>query len=188
MTSVERFETYTPLALSLAKSKIRRSRAQGYDVECLHQAALIGLWNAVEAFKDESRAFEPLAVVCIRRTLAAVAKDRWGSRLRRERVTLSLSQAFGDDGHCVQVADECAGQEQRQAEDVEHLTALLATLPPRELHILGLYYGHGLTLEEIGDGEGISLERVRQILEKTLALLRLRANKRSSAAIDQLRP
>ncbi len=52
----------------------------------------------------------------------------------------------------------------------------LSLLHPREAEITRLYFGigreHPLTLEEIGQGYGLTRERVRQIKEKALRKLR----------------
>ena len=46
-------------------------------------------------------------------------------------------------------------------------------LSERELRIAGLYYHDEMTLEEIGHREGVSRERVRQIIQKGLSRARI---------------
>ena len=54
----------------------------------------------------------------------------------------------------------------------EHLEEVLNTLPPREVRILQLRYGlldgQAYTLEEVGRKMGVTRERVRQTLKRTL--------------------
>jgi len=56
------------------------------------------------------------------------------------------------------------------------LSRALATLTPKESHVISHYYGlfgtHSLTLEEIGQKLNLSAERVRQIREKATRRLR----------------
>src|SRR5436190_880411 len=58
----------------------------------------------------------------------------------------------------------------------ESIESVLATLKEREARILRLYFGlegqEPMTLEEIGSQLGITRERVRQLKEKALAMLR----------------
>lgn len=57
------------------------------------------------------------------------------------------------------------------------ITQLLKTLPSRESEIIRLYYGIGekappMSLSEIGEVFELSRERVRQIREKAIVILR----------------
>jgi RNA polymerase primary sigma factor len=65
---------------------------------------------------------------------------------------------------------------------------VLKTLTDREADVIKLYYGIGniqaMTLDEIGEGLGLTRERVRQIKEK--ALMRLKKTGRSNSLAKYL--
>jgi RNA polymerase primary sigma factor len=58
----------------------------------------------------------------------------------------------------------------------------LATLSEKERNVVSLYYGiglpHGLTLEEIGEKFDLTSERVRQIKEKAIRMLKHQSRSR----------
>jgi|SRR5690606_2040184 len=70
----------------------------------------------------------------------------------------------------------------------EEINIVLRTLTQRESDVINLYYGLGgknpMTLDEIGEGLGLTRERVRQIKEK--ALLRLKKTGRSNTLMKYL--
>ena len=70
----------------------------------------------------------------------------------------------------------------------EHITDMLAALPPREARILtmrfGLVDGVGHTLEEVGNAFGVTRERIRQIEGKVLR--KLREHPSSGKMLDHL--
>jgi len=90
-----------------------------------------------------------------------------------------LGQILADDS--TSPADFVSRQETRS-----HLQSLLHTLSPKQRDIITLRYGLNdgktMTYEQIGDVCGVSRERVRQINNQAMKLLRKRAGEFSSLA------
>jgi RNA polymerase primary sigma factor/RNA polymerase nonessential primary-like sigma factor len=90
-----------------------------------------------------------------------------------------LGQILADDS--ASPADFVASQETRA-----HIQSLLHTLSPKQRDVITLRYGLNdgktMTYEQIGDVCGVSRERVRQIKNKAMKLLKQRAIEYSSLA------
>lgn len=90
-----------------------------------------------------------------------------------------LGQILADDG--ASPSDFVASQETRS-----HIQSLLYTLSPKQRDVITLRYGLNdgktMTYEQIGEVCGISRERVRQIKNKAMKLLKKRAIEYSSLA------
>ncbi len=119
-------------------------------------------------------------------------KVRW--MLRVSWLPLSLDRPIGEDddsefGHFIE-NDSAPSPAQSAYEKLlrEKIDYLLATLSPREAHILqlrfGLLNGQAHTLEEVGQQFGLTRERIRQIEGR--ALRRLRHPRRSRQLRDYL--
>ena len=113
---------------------------------------------------------------------ADLPSDKVRQFLLASRRTLSLEIPVGDEGSGVLkdlIADANCDEPIEGAarsllrDEVEHL---LATLSPRERHIIELRFGVGrhapLTLQEVGHAVGLTRERVRQITIEALDKLR----------------
>ena len=114
---------------------------------------------------------------------ADLPSDKVRQFLLASRRTLSLEIPVGDEGSGVLkdlIADANCDEPIEGAarsllrDEVEHL---LATLSPRERHIIELRFGVGrhapLTLQEVGHAVGLTRERVRQITIEALDKLRV---------------
>lgn len=92
-----------------------------------------------------------------------------------------LGQLLADDG--ASPTDFVASQETRS-----HIQSLLHTLSPKQRDVITLRYGlidgKTMTYEQIGNACGISRERVRQIKNKAMKLLKKRAMEFSSIAVS----
>ena len=90
-----------------------------------------------------------------------------------------LGQILADDS--ASPSEFVAGQETRA-----HIQSLLHTLSPKQRDVITLRYGLNdgktMTYEQIGDVCGVSRERVRQIKNKAMKLLKKRAIEYSSLA------
>lgn len=90
-----------------------------------------------------------------------------------------LGQILADDG--ASPTDFISSQETRA-----HIQSLLHTLSPKQRDVIILRYGLNdgkmMTYEQIGDVCGVSRERVRQINNKAMKLLKQRASEFSSLA------
>lgn len=90
-----------------------------------------------------------------------------------------LGQILADDS--ASPSDFVASQETRA-----HIQSLLHTLSPKQRDVITLRYGLNdgktMTYEQIGDVCGVSRERVRQIKNKAMKLLKKRAIEYSSLA------
>lgn len=133
----------------------------------LHQEASIGLWQAVLHF-DPARGirFSTYACASIMHRVWLIAK-----RSRRAEGWLEAKRA-GDSLELLLRVWQAEQIHQALAEE-------LATLPERWRRVLELHYGLSgeppQKLSDIGKEWGISRERMRQLKEKGLALLRLPA-------------
>ena len=106
------------------------------------------------------------------------------------RVLLSLDETSEDganDLHDV-VSDDADDPEVILSEDnlKTELINSLATLPPREQHILSLYYRDDLTMKEIGAVLDISESRVCQLHAKAILSLRS-AMERAGQALETVK-
>lgn len=79
--------------------------------------------------------------------------------------------------------DLCYRREQRDI-----IAKASATLPERERTVLSLYYGHEMTMDQIGKALNIDESRVSQIHGAAIAHLRARTRKMLSPAQDGLPP
>lgn len=110
--------------------------------------------------------------------LSRAARAQW--RLRRlpneRRDIVAREEATRDDVRALDRWYECTEDEThdpaRIAELREELEARLAAFPPREASATLRHLAHGQLLREIGDAEGITRERVRQIVEECSEVLR----------------
>lgn len=103
------------------------------------------------------------------------------------RVLLSLDETSEDDANDLHdvVSDDADDPEAvlSEANLKTELIDSLATLPPREQHILSLYYRDDLTMKEIGAVLDISESRVCQLHAKAILSLRA-AMERAGQAVE----
>ena len=91
---------------------------------------------------------------------------------------VSVDDPLQGEGHTLRGAtlhdeDHIDAEMQVMRDDsMEAVEALLAGLHPRDAHLIHMRYVDGFSLEEIGDVVGLTRERVRQLLLKSLHLLR----------------
>ena len=71
----------------------------------------------------------------------------------------------------------------QRAELREHLARAIEKLPPRERHILEMYYHQEMTLAEIGEVIGVGESRVSQL--RSLSISRLRTSLRETLGIKE---
>ncbi len=115
-------------------------------------------------------------------TEAGLPVDKVVELRRVARDSVSIDTPIGDDGETslgdliedVDVVDAAELAEHHAM--VDHLHALLETLPPREATIISLRFGlrdgRQHTLQEVADQVGLTRERVRQLEKHALAQLR----------------
>jgi RNA polymerase sigma factor (sigma-70 family) len=127
---------------------------------------LVGLWYAVEQYDPSRGAFSTHAVPKIRGRLTGwlVTQNRKKRRLDKEALSLS-SPLRRDEGSGLLledvIADEKAEFEDRIIAKSE-IERLLSRCTERERRIVEAL-GQGLTLQKVGEFEGVSRERIRQI-------------------------
>jgi RNA polymerase primary sigma factor len=104
----------------------------------------------------------------------------------------SLDSKIDDDGE-TSLLDLISSEDEEQPDrifernaELENLQELLGTLGDLERKVLSMYFGIGygepFNLQQIGKVVGLSKERVRQIKEKALGRLRVRAEELAQAA------
>ena len=96
-----------------------------------------------------------------------------------------LDDVSGEGGLLDLCFDSDEGPEMRlqRAELRDHLARAIEKLPPRERHILAMYYQQEMTLAEIGEVIGVGESRVSQL--RSLAISRLRTMLRETLGIRQ---
>ena len=96
-----------------------------------------------------------------------------------------LDDVSGEGGLLDLCFDSDEGPEMRlqRAELRDHLARAIEKLPPRERHILAMYYQQEMTLAEIGEVIGVGESRVSQL--RSLAISRLRATLRETLGINE---
>jgi RNA polymerase sigma factor (sigma-70 family) len=113
---------------------------------------------------------------------AELTREQVERLLSIDRVPRGTDEPVADDGGSATVGDQLADPGAEEAFDAvtdrmqhDHVRDLAATLDERERGIVESHFGLGCpvrTLREIGDGLGITAERVRQIEASALAKLR----------------
>ncbi len=98
---------------------------------------------------------------------------------------ISLEAPMGNDDSDLKLVDLIANNDFKpdklvnEEENKKIIQDLLNTLPPRDAEIIRMYFGigksHKYTLDEIGSHFNLTRERVRQIKNKAMNLLRKRA-------------
>ncbi len=96
-----------------------------------------------------------------------------------------LDDASGEGGLLDLCFDPDDGPEVRlqRAELRDYLSRAIETLPPRERHILAMYYQQEMTLAEIGEVIGVGESRVSQL--RSLAISRLRTSLRETLGMTE---
>ena len=146
---------------------IRRQYSGRCDYVDLVQEGWIGLWQAIVHFDaGRGRAFSTYAWRAIRNRIWQAVEQGWKAHgwLEPERVGDSLAE----------LSRIWQREQVRQA-----VTEGLASLPARLRQVIVLAYGLGgqppETMTEIGEQMGVSRERIRQLRNDALVLLRLPA-------------
>lgn len=175
--------------LRFVVSVAKRYRGRGLSLADLVNEGNLGLLRAAERF-DESRnvRFVSYAVWWVRQAiLQAIARDAAPRSEAGPLERLSLDEPLGPGAGATLedvVPDERTVPPERRIRRaaLRHaVDASLTELPEREQLVLRLYYGldgeSPLTLAEVGGRLGVSRERARQIKDRALARLRVRARR-----------
>lgn len=153
------------------RSLLRRA-LKHRDRDAVHQAALVGLLNAVRCWKPDGGA--GLNTTAMYHISMSVSRELNGGVDQRSRQRVShLSEMDDETGFgllsvlAVEEADTGPS-----AEEVDGLNRLLRKIPERERNILTARIVNGRSLDEIGIDIGLSKERVRQLQVRALRKLR----------------
>lgn len=162
-----------------------RGNPCGVEFEDLYQSGYIAMVEAVHYYKPESGvAFS----TCLINLLKTVFAEATGYRTQKgiyEPLNnyLSLDTPLTDDadsGALMDVVADPAGLQWRESVEEsmwrkqlqEAVRAALSIVPEQYREILRLRYWEDMTLEDVGDLRGISKERVRQMENKGIRILR----------------
>lgn len=165
-----RAEDHLRLLYAVANQYRSAARRQGLEIDDLVNEGSFGLLRAVRDF-DPGRGvtFGSYAHPCIEHAILAA--------LRRRRHRPWQQLPLNDDGEMP--VDDPHAQDADVGllleDDKAVVRRLLRALFPRERRVVEWYFWQGLTLGAIGRREGISDDRVRQILTRALQRLRLHA-------------
>ena len=108
------------------------------------------------------------------------SSGRWSSA-RSGRSTTAVGRAVCST--CASTPTRARTCGSQRAELRAHLARAIEKLPPRERHILALYYEQEMTLAEIGEVIGVGESRVSQL--RTQAISRLRTSLREMLGIAE---
>jgi RNA polymerase sigma factor (sigma-70 family) len=177
------------------------------ELEDLMQVGRLGMMRAAEKWDPDLGAWSTYAVLWIRHAIGRYVHDhsrlvrlpvhlqtsqRKAGEFRTER-TMRLDAPCGDAGrpfHDVTADLEGADPEQAAIEsDLQaRLDAALAALPRRDREILTARLAGDWTLPELGEVHQLSRERVRQIQEQALSVVRARVlGPRSAGRVVRMR-
>lgn len=153
----------------------------GYDD--LFQEGIIGLLRAAELWEPERSQFTTCAMCWIRQALQRALVTQAGlirtpehgphEKYRSEyfRAKQILQVQFADGTDSVDLPYEIP-EPPLECDEIQELEAAIATLQPRWQKIVRYRYYEEKSLKDIGELVGLTKERVRQILEVSLQLLR----------------
>ena len=156
----------------------------GVDFDDLYQSGYPALVAAVESYEPERGSFSTWFLYHLKNAFSEATGYRTKSgRNKPLNNSISLDTPLSDDSDSdtmMEVVADPNGQRPTQSveEAIFHqqlrdaLEASLSAIPEQSAEILRLRYYHGLTLAEVGDIRGTSLERIRQMESKALRQIR----------------
>jgi RNA polymerase sigma-70 factor (ECF subfamily) len=131
------------------------------DVEDLTARTFEKAWRARHRYRRDVAGFATW--------LLTIARNVAVDHVRSRRPQVSLEAASG-----LASSADTPEQDAMQLSEAERLSALLATLPPRERELLALKYGAGMTNRAIARATGLSETNVGTILHRAVEQLRAR--------------
>lgn len=144
--------------------------------EDLYQIACVGLVKAATTWDESKGSFSKYVGLRIKSEISHYFQN--ASRLKRkgEDYNLSLDQEIGDESGLTYkdiIPDEDFSEAliNKEVQD-QYIRLALDKLKERDRRIFLLYHIHKLKHREISELEGISKERVRQIVKRSEELLR----------------
>jgi RNA polymerase sigma factor (sigma-70 family) len=155
-------ESNWPYARHFAAAFARRTRRDLPADELVAEAGVALCYAAGKFDPAAGVPFPAYLTLVLKHWLIQVARAR---RRRAAFPVVSLAAFAGEDGR----RDPTVGREPDPGEAVAANNAAERVRPhltARSFRVLLAYYGHGRTLQEIGDVEGVTRERVRQICAK----------------------
>ncbi len=152
------------------------------DGDDLMQAAYMGAYRAALAYKPEEGGYTTILGFYVthecRAALGLVGRER-----KEIYGALSLDAPIGAEGDTLTLADTVeddslpSATDNLEAQDVRReVRQAVAALPDQQAYVIRENYFTGRTLQQIADGEGLSIARVQAI--KTRAFRDLRRNQR----------
>ncbi len=159
-----RVTEFTRLANTLARTH-RQQKARDVPIEELQAEALYALSYAAGRF-DVNRGvpFGAYATMVIRHRLSQMV----GVWRRSQRIVSHRLLSEEEDRYVYDTPDPNTVEVDEEITSNELLVLVKSNLPSRWFEILRQYYADGLTLQEIGQNESVSKQRVRQLIEKAI--------------------
>ena len=170
MTDDPKYALYYAQHSRLVHKLIREFGWHTLDYSDLEWAAIDTLWNCVDQFDPtKGTKFTTLLTVSIRRRLSLEytkhkrKKNRWNTKLGQQDHSEATTTTLPSDALAAK-------------ERTASIYKLLKHLDVKSRRMIRMHYGIGqqqrYTLQQIGDYFGITKERVRQINNRSLVLLR----------------
>ncbi len=161
----QRVTQFTGLAHSLARNH-HQQKARDIPMEELRAEALYALSYAAGRF-DQNRGvpFGAYATMVIRHRLSQMV-GVW--RRSRRNISYRFLSAEEEGQYLYEAPDPHTNEIDEQMNSNELLVLVRRHLPPRWFEMLRLYYSDGLTLQEIGEYQSVSKQRVQQLIEKAI--------------------
>lgn len=157
---------------------------RGVEFDDLYQSGYLAMVAAVDTYNPTAGAFSTWFMLHLKTAFAEVTGYRT-QKGRKEPLNNSISLATpltddADSDDLMDVVADPAGLQWREHLEEsmwrkqlqEAVGAALSTVPEQYREILRLRYWEDMTLEDVGDLRGISNERVRQMENKGIRILR----------------
>jgi RNA polymerase sigma factor (sigma-70 family) len=151
------------------------------DADDLMQCAFLGMCRAVSAYRPDEGAFSTILGFYVRNECRA-ALGLAGREHQEIFGALSMDAPIGAEGDTLTLADTVEDDslpeitESLEAQDMRReVWQAVDALPDQQAHVISENYFTSRTLQQIADGEGLSVSRVQAI--KTKAFRGLRRNR-----------
>lgn len=159
---------YGDLFIMLNMNTITSAARKYFTDEPEHDDDLIQ--NIIEKFHGPD--FSPPAGKTLKSLIHAYTTST-AKQLTKKDITESIEEKeFIPDSTVIPMTEQVAGPKIEEEMLCEQLDSAVSELKPRQQTILKLKYSEGKNLKEIGDIIGVSRERVRVILVRTIASMR----------------
>lgn len=160
-----------------------RGNPCGVEFDDLYQSGYLALVAAVDSYNPESVAFSTWFMYHLKTAYAEATGYRTKAGQNEplnNSVSLDTPLSDDSDSDMMEVVADPDGQKPTQGVEEaifhrqlhEAMEAALGSIPEQSAEILRLRYYQGMTLSDVGESRGVSIERIRHMENKALLQLR----------------